>query len=60
MDTFLSFCSDLILFTAGIFVIALWMALIMVVSVEAWDAIAEKIFGRAPKGLLTPKEDEDA
>lgn len=35
----LAFFSDLILFTAGIVVCLLWIAIIVVVAIEAWDLV---------------------
>jgi hypothetical protein len=35
----LAFFSDLILFTAGIVVCLLWLALIGAVAIEAWDLV---------------------
>jgi hypothetical protein len=39
MDSVLSFFSDLILFTAGLVVIALWLALFVAVGIEVYDQI---------------------
>lgn len=36
----LAFFSDLILFTAGILVCLLWLAIIGAIAIESWDAIA--------------------
>ena len=41
MSTVLEFFANLILFTAGMFVLALWILLIFVGCVELWDAIFE-------------------
>lgn len=54
MDTILGFFSDLILFTAGLFVISFWALIIMVVSVEVFDLIT----GNDSK-LFPDPEDED-
>jgi len=58
MDTVLDFFSDLILFTAGLVVATGWLILIMLASVEAYDLIMEKFFGRKPVGPLTPDEED--
>jgi hypothetical protein len=39
MEAILSFFSNLILFTAGLVVIALWLVVIAVVAIELWDLI---------------------
>lgn len=50
MDTILSFFSHLILFTAGLAVILLWLAIFAVVAIEIHDLI----FGEPS----SPSEDE--
>ena len=39
MEAVLAFFSDLILFTAGLVVIALWLIAIAVIAIEVWDLI---------------------
>jgi hypothetical protein len=38
MDKILSFFSDLILVTAGLVVLILWIALFIAIGIEIWDA----------------------
>lgn len=42
MDAILAFFSDLILFTAGVAVCLLWIAIIIAVGIEIWDAFHEQ------------------
>jgi hypothetical protein len=44
MDGLLSFFSHLILITAGLAVAALWIVIIVLVSVELYDTIVERFF----------------
>jgi len=41
VDELLSFFSDLILFTAGLVVVILWIALFIAIGIEIHDAIIE-------------------
>lgn len=50
MEQLLSFLSNLILFTAGLVVVVLWLVVFMVIAIEVHDAI----FGEPEK-----KEEED-
>lgn len=42
MEGFLSFLSDLILFTAGIAVLLFWLVLLVGIAIETYDFITKK------------------
>lgn len=42
MEGLLSFFSDLILFTAGLLVIVMWLAVLIGIAVEIYDSFKEK------------------
>jgi hypothetical protein len=48
METILSFFSDLILFTAGLVVVTIWIAILFAIVIETIDLINE---------LLKPKKE---
>lgn len=52
MDTFLGFLSDLILLTAGVFVMIFWVVILVAIAVEIYDGITGK-------GKEEPAEEED-
>lgn len=52
MEALLSFFSDLILFTGGVVVSLLWLALFVVGAIEVWDLIFDK-------GESTALDEED-
>lgn len=50
METILSFFSDLILFTAGLFVCTVWIIIIILASVEIYDLVTGKDSKLFPEG----------
>lgn len=42
MEALLSFFSDLILFTAGLAVVVLWVLIILAVAIEIYDSFKEE------------------
>lgn len=42
MDTLLQFFSDLILFTAGLAVVVLWLIVLVAIAIEVYDQFTEK------------------
>lgn len=43
MDKILGFFSDLILFTAGLAVLVLWILLFIAIGIEVWDAFHSEV-----------------